>query len=318
VDPYVAVTDLPWFDFLSSRAVGGRVDEVNFWSPRAITPLKRMTPGEPVFFRLKAPRNAIAGYGFFALFSVLALDEAWRLFEEGNGYEFEAQFLQGIGRFRGLDLLDPRTPQAHLGCTILRDARFWPPERWIPWGDDREWSRNIVRGETERDPARAALLLASIADDPAREDVEAELKREFVLVEGDERLRRLSERVVREGQGTFRARLLDAYGGACAVTGEHTEPVLAAAHIQPYLGPRSNNVQNGLLLTQEFHTLFDLGLVAVTPDYEVRISPQLKGRWQNGRRYYDYAGRRLALPKDPSLQPSRDALAWHQENLFVA
>ena len=35
-------------------------------------------PGEPVFFRLKSPWNAIAGYGYFADFQVLDLELAWR------------------------------------------------------------------------------------------------------------------------------------------------------------------------------------------------------------------------------------------------
>ncbi len=38
----------------------------------------------------------------------------------------------------------------------------------------------------------------------------------------------------RLGQGIFRVQVLDAYGRACAVTGEHSLPVLDAAHIRPY------------------------------------------------------------------------------------
>jgi hypothetical protein len=95
----------------------------------------------------------------------------------------------------------------------------------------------------------------------------------------------------RLGQGTFRARLLDAYGRRCAITGERTEPVLDAAHIQPYLGPRSNHIRNGLVLSKEFHTLFDLGYVGIDPDYKVHVSPRLYDEWHNGRRYYEYDDR---------------------------
>lgn len=123
----------------------------------------------------------------------------------------------------------------------------------------------------------------------------------------------------REGQGAFRLRLLDAYGGRCAITGEKTEPVLEVAHIQPYLGPRSNHVQNGLLLTTEFHTLFDRGYVTVTPEHEVRISPRLRKEWRNGHRYYPYDGQRLVqMPQEPELQPSPAALEWHERNIFLA
>jgi putative restriction endonuclease len=316
--PFIALTDKAWFDFLSARSDGGRVDEVNFWSPNATKPMRAMTPGEPVFFRLKSPWNAVAGYGFFAHFALLQLDESWRMFEWRNGDPEEARFLQRIGGYRGANIADPRKPHAPLGCTVLRDARFWQRERWIPWGAERGWAPNIVRGAQERDPARAALLLGAIQQDAAHAGVVAELGAAYRVVHHDERLRRRAEVVVREGQGTFRARLLDAYGRACAVTGEHTEPVLDAAHIQPYLGPTSNHPQNGILLTKEFHTLFDAGLVGVTPEYRVRVSPALRARWQNGRRYYAYDGKVLStLPEDPSLRPSQEALAWHMHERFV-
>lgn len=317
--PFVANTDRAWFDFLAGRSSDGRVDEVNFWSPQSTRPMKRMTPGEPVFFRLKAPDHAIAGYGFFAHFACVGLDEAWRLFGWRNGDPHQASFLQRIGGYRRLDLLDPRTPWAPLGCNVLRDARFWPSSEWIPWADAEGWAPNIVQGKTERDPARAASLLGRVALDAAHAEVVAEHVPRFALVDVDERARQVAESVVREGQGTFRARLLDAYGRRCAVTGEHTEPVLDAAHIQRYLGPRSNHVQNGLLLTKEFHALFDLGLVAVTPEYRVRVSPALRTRWQNGRRYYPYDERPLAvLPERAADQPSREALDWHVRHVFIA
>lgn len=316
--PFIALTDKAWFDYLSASRPDRRVDEVNFWSPETTKPLKAMAPGTPVFLRLKSPWSAIAGYGFFAHHGVHSLDEAWRLFGTGNGDAHQASFLMRIGRFRGLDLLDPRTPQAPLGCTVLRDAHFWPNERWIAWGPERGWAPNIVRGAEERDAARAAFLLGRIEADATRALIEQELGHEYRLVLDDERLRRQAPLVVREGQGTFRARLLDAYGRACAVTGEHTEPVLDAAHIQPYLGPPSNHVQNGILLTKEFHALFDLGLVTITPDYLVRVSPALADRWGNGRRYREYDQRRLVnLPEEPALRPSAAALAWHNK-LFVA
>jgi putative restriction endonuclease len=317
VQPFLAVTDENWFEYLSSQARDGRVDEVNFWSPTSKRPMKALRPGEPVFFRLKSPHNAIAGYGFFAHHAVLRLDECWRMFGWRNGDPDAVRFLQRIGGYRGVDLVGATLPDHALGCTVLRDAHYWPRSRWIPWGDARGWPRNVVRGLTERDPARAALLLGAVEADATRDGVVAELAGSYRVVTDDERLRRAALVVVREGQGTFRTRLLDAYGRACAVTGEHTEPVLDAAHIQPYLGPSSNNLQNGLLLTKEFHTLFDAGLVAVTPDYRVRVSPALRSRWKNGRRYYAYDGKPLEhVPERAGDRPSRDALDWHLRHRF--
>jgi putative restriction endonuclease len=314
-EPFIANTDRAWFDFLSTRAQAGRVDEVNFWVPKATVPMKNMLPGELVLFRLRSPDNCIAGYGFYAHFAVVDLHTAWSAFGWKNGDPDKLRFFQRIGGYRGTDLLIPGADLAPIGCTVLRDAMFWPEQRWIPWGNAEGWASTIVRGKTERDPARAARLSAAVQDDAAT--VPDDLGDRFVPLDIDERAFALREIVDREGQGSFRLRLLDAYEGRCAITGEHTEPVLDAAHIQPYLGPRSNHLQNGLLLTKEFHALFDKGYVGVTPDYEVRVSERLREDWRNGRRYYPYDKQRLLhVPVSADSRPSRDALAWHFERVF--
>jgi putative restriction endonuclease len=314
--PFIGVTDKAWFDFLASQAPTGRIDEANFWSPKSVTRIKAMAPGTPFFLRLKHPWNAIAGYGFFAHFSVLDLDSAWDLFGWKNGDSDKLRFLTRIGRYRKVDLLDPASRRDPIGCTVLRSVDFWPQARWMPWGERMGWEPNIVKGKTERDASRATLLLSQIAADrsPIPDDLTDE---PFVLVDADNRQVELARQAMREGQGAFRARLLDAYDGRCAITGEHTRPVLDAAHIQPYLGPASNHLQNGLVLTKEFHALFDLGYVTVTPDYEIRISPGLQDRWHNGKRYYPYDGRQLTVvPKRAADRPSRRALEWHADRVF--
>jgi putative restriction endonuclease len=320
MQPFIANTDDAWFEFLRARAAGGegRLDEVNFWQPRSQRPVAKLAPGHPFFFRLKAPRHKIAGYGFFASFSLLRLDQAWEFFGERNGDPDQARFLARIGRYRKLDLL--RTPTANhepLGCTILRDAVFWPEDRWLAWGAEQGWARNIVQGKAERDPIRASELLGEIQFDHLETPQELSADR-FEPLDVDDRHLVLARAMKREGQGTFRARLLDAYGRRCAITGEHTEIVLDAAHIQPYLGPRSNHVQNGLLLTKEFHKLFDAGYVTVTPELVVKVSPRLAGDWANGKRYYAYDERPLTVEPDGAQRPSPAVLGWHGARVFLA
>lgn len=314
--PFIAVTDKAWFEYLSSLGAGRVVDEVNFWSPSATQPMKQLVPGEPVFFRLKSPDDAIAGYGFFAHFSLLELHEAWSMFGVKNGDPELLRFLTRIGRYRKTDLLSPQARHDPIGCTILRDAVFWPRERWLPWGVQEGWSPNIVRGKTETDPVRASRLLGEIQFDALEEP--EEFADQFEPVELDEREVILAKTRVRVGQGTFRSRLLEAYGRRCAITGEKTEPVLDAAHVQPYIGPRSNHLQNGILLSQEFHTLFDLGFLTVTPDYVVKVSDALRETWSNGERYYKYKDQQILLPASESIRPSRIALEWHGRRIFRA
>ena len=209
-----------------------------------------------------------------------------------------------------------------LGCTLLRDVTFWPDNRSLPWGRDQGFiAQGNVRGGREKNPDNAGVLLAAVAADGAA--APPDLAAPFALVETDERLRATGERVVREGQGVFRARLLEAYAGQCAITGEHTELVLDAAHIQPYRGPASNHVQNGLLLTSEFHTLFDNGLVAIEPptslrpEYRVRVSKGIRERWNNGHRYNEFDGKELRfVPSAESARPSTEALEWHLATRF--
>jgi putative restriction endonuclease len=101
------------------------------------------------------------------------------------------------------------------------------------------------------------------------------------------------------------------------VTGEKTLPVLEAAHIKPYANEGPHRVQNGLLLRSDLHKLFDLGYVTVTPDLDMEVSSKLREDWSNGREYYAWHGKKLAhLPIDQHLQPARDFLKWHNENLF--
>jgi putative restriction endonuclease len=120
----------------------------------------------------------------------------------------------------------------------------------------------------------------------------------------DARLRTVRQIVARRGQPAFRASLLTAYSGRCAVTGCAVMDVLEAAHLLPYRGPESHNVRNGLLLRSDIHTLLDLMLLAFVPDKRtVAISTTLRGT------QYDYLSNRpLAEPFTPGQRPAREVL----------
>jgi putative restriction endonuclease len=124
----------------------------------------------------------------------------------------------------------------------------------------------------------------------------------------DARERVLAQIVRRRGQREFREKLLTAYNRQCAVTGCGLVEVLEAAHIVPYRGPLTNDVQNGLLLRADIHTLFDLGLVAVAPEsLEVLLAPALRLTT-----YRELAGVRIRRPLEPRQQPNTEALTIHR------
>ncbi len=121
----------------------------------------------------------------------------------------------------------------------------------------------------------------------------------------DARERVLAHIVRRRGQREFREKLLEAYEGRCAITGCSLVEVLEAAHIIPYKGLATNEVQNGLLLRADIHTLFDLGLIAVAPDsLEVLLAPSIAGT-----DYQALESVRIRTPLNPRHRPSPEALA---------
>lgn len=140
------------------------------------------------------------------------------------------------------------------------------------------------------------------------------------ISEAADRQRRGEPQIVvpRLGQGSFRLAVLDAYGGGCAVTGEHALPALEAAHIRPWSSGGLHEVPNGLPLRRDLHRLFDLGYVSARPNGEFIVSPRLRTEFDNGHTYYALAGRRLLDPADPAARPAVDLLSWHSEAVFLA
>lgn len=301
---WVGVTDPTWFEFLSNLA---GVDEVNFWHPGGSPPFTSLPEGTPFLFKLKAPFHHIAGGGFFVKYEQLPLPVAWDAFGEKNGAA-TLQELEGL-------ILPRRAGSTEgvpeIGCSILAQPFFFAREDWIPVGE--AFAATVVRGKTfessESGGSRlwelVQLRLASRATPGLRF---SELHTQYgppTLVKP------------RRGQGAFKALVTNAYSRRCAITGESTLPVLEAAHIRPFAQEGFNNTFNGLLLRSDFHKLFDIGLVTVTPDRKVLVSSRIKEQWYNGKAYYQLHGEPLAVvPKAPADQPRADLLAWHNDNVF--
>lgn len=125
----------------------------------------------------------------------------------------------------------------------------------------------------------------------------------------DGRDRILASIVKRRGQPKFRKKLLQIYGGKCAITGANAQQALEAAHIIPYKGNETNHPTNGLLLRADVHTLFDLKLIAIdTNGMTVLVSPSLMST-----NYKELAGTHVHLPAAQSDRPSIEALNIHRQ-----
>jgi putative restriction endonuclease len=301
---YVAVTDEDWFRHLLHRP---GLEEVNFWQPSGGRGF-RLPEWSLFFFKLKAPVNAVCGAGLFTRHEVAPAWLAWESFGEANGAESFDEMRRRIERYRRGR--DNAAGKYDIGCIIVAAPVLLPPDEWIP--QPRDWSPNIVQGKTYdmasgeglrlRDAFRERLDLGGATGAGAGDDVG--------FADGVRRNRL--------GQGVFRMGVVCAYGRACAVTGEHSLPVVDAAHIRPVEHGGSHGVPNGLALRTDIHRLFDRGYLTVDVRHRLRVSERLREEWANGRTYYALEGRELAVPRRRQDRPDPRALEWHNDVVFRA
>ena len=308
---FVANTHSDWFDFLERKS---RWEEVNFWNPSDYYAF-RGEPGSPFFFRLKAPRNAIGGFGLVSGFARLPEWLAWECFGEGNGSATFAEMQGRLKAIRDQNQIAVGRDLKQIGCIILASAVFFPRDLWVrqpsDWGRQnlRYKTYNLTEGEGLRVWRECSERAVGIGAEPLTEVAAAEIAGPRwgtpILV------------IPRRGQGTFRVAVTEAYGRACAVTKEHSLPALEAAHIKPFAEEGPHAVSNGLLLRSDLHRLFDRGYVTVTPEYKLEVSKQLKDHFQNGRSYYPLHGTEVSVPRSLSQRPDGEFLLWHNEHKFL-
>jgi putative restriction endonuclease len=316
---YVANTDYDWFTFL--RALEPPIDEVNFWRPGSETSFRAVEPDDPFFFKLKAPRNAIAGFGYFAHFSRLPVSMAWEVYREANGARAFGEIRERLLRFRsrfGMET-DPKQ-DFWIGCILVNQTIFFNENEWVRVPDD--FTGPIVQGKTydlsHGEGERMWLeCVARAARRPYWMGVPTE-QRSIIAdapITGGYGLPTRGH--PRRGQRSFRIAVLDSYGRRCAVTNEKTLPALEAAHIRDYRDVYEHALNNGILLRADIHKLFDTGYVTVTPDFHFEVSRRIKEEFENGRDYYKLHGGPVRLPENPSERPLVDALSWHNEQRFL-
>ncbi|MCB9569498.1 MAG: HNH endonuclease [Myxococcales bacterium] len=308
---YVAVTDPGWYECLLREGVY----EANFWRPS--TRRVNLAPGTPFFFKLKAPANAIAGFGYFAHFTVLPEWLAWDTFGRANGVPSHSELRARLRRIRDGARIDA-DPQDRIGCSLLAECRFFPREAWVK--PPADWSPRTQTGasvDLRVGDGRRIWAECLERSSFAAESLTAAEKAAPISAAAGHRYGAPTMRRPRLGQGIFRVQVLDAYERACAVTGEHSLPALDAAHIRPYADGGSHDIDNGLALRSDLHRLFDRGYVSVDDELRFLVSRRLKDDFDNGRSYYGYQSQPLLLPATQSLRPDRAALAWHRENVFL-
>ena len=321
---FVANTDYDWFTYL--RAIEPPIDEVNFWKPGSGTSFGALIPGEPLFFKLKAPHNAIAGFGYFAHFSRLPVSMVWQVYGEANGARSYAEMRDRLVRIRTrFDRNTDPKQDFWIGCILVNQPVFFDERDWVRMPNDFKGptvqgkTYDLTTGEGER------IWMECLARASRRPDAHASSLDASRAVRGD----RIADAPItsgygapspvrpRLGQRSFRVAVLDSYGRRCAITNEKTLPVLEAAHIREYYDLPVHSINNGILLRADIHKLFDSGYVTVTPEYQFEVSRRIKEEFENGRDYYALQGSRIRLPQEIAHRPAVESLIWHNEQRYL-
>ena len=319
---YVANTDYDWFSYL--RAIEPPIDEVNFWKPGSGTNFGALVPGEPLFFKLKAPHNAIAGFGYFAHFSRLPVSMVWQVYGEANGARSYGEMRDRLVRIRTrFDRNTDPKQDFWIGCILVNQPVFFAERDWVRMPDDFKGptvqgkTYDLTSGEGERIWMECREHAGRRAESPAPS----------LYMPQPSRVDRIAEPIEsgygaatpvrpRLGQRSFRVAVLDFYGRRCAITNERTLPVLEAAHIRDYHDVPVHSINNGILLRADIHKLFDSGYVTVTPEYQFEVSRRIKEEFENGRDYYALHGSQIRLPQDAAHRPAVESLVWHNEQRY--
>lgn len=311
---FVANTDFEWYTFLLNQT---EVDEVNFWRPHGNTKFSYLNEGELFFFKLKKEHgNKIVGFGQFLMYQPMSVIDAWETFGIKNGASSDRKILERISFYSRKNSGVAANWNYEIGCIIITNPVFFPKEYWVDAPED--WKDQIVvgKGYSMQDAVgrriyRDCMQTTEMLRMPLIQDL-------FGVPAISDHPEKYGEPVLtrpRLGQGGFRMKITSIYG-KCAVSGEHSIPVLEAAHIKPYSISGSHDIQNGVLLRSDIHKLYDRGYVTIDPDYNFKVSDRLKDEFNNGKTYYQLDKQKIWLPTDKSDWPSRENLEYHQQMLF--
>lgn len=284
---------------------------------RQFEPLTRGEPMVAVIYEPRGDRNeGRVAYVGWALLQQPPTDSGRRNSRDQALYRVEY-----ADRYREFDRVVPR------------EATGEPVETWLrPLQRGRE--RNVATfGRAVRPLIETDLQLIMSLGFPngvERLNLEPSTGHEFAeAVTTEERARRLITAVQREAR--FRDDVLAAYEHRCSLSGmsvgaspARAYGLLDAAHIRPVGSQGSDTIGNGLALTPTLHRMFDKGLFTLVyrgPSLQVRTSPRLGEDMVQGREGFSLRlvdGLDTAIPADPYARPSRQALEYHQSQIFVA
>ena len=92
--------------------------------------------------------------------------------------------------------------------------------------------------------------------------------------------------------------------------------VVEAAHIVPWSESHNDQPTNGMALCRLCHWSFDEGLMGVSKNYEVKISPHVSRENNFPGHMLTLSDRLIFRPETSKHWPDQDNLKWHRKKVF--
>ena len=120
--------------------------------------------------------------------------------------------------------------------------------------------------------------------------------------------------------GVFKREIPKIYNYQCAISGMRIESLsnaqmVDACHIVPFAISKDDTISNGVSLSPNLHRAYDRGLITITEDYIVRISPTIT-EVDSPFSLKQFEGKQISLPQQTHHFPSPQNLAWHRKETF--
>ena len=199
--------------------------------------------------------------------------------------------------------LDPAITKS--GRKGLRGISAIDRKVWEEFNSDWERLTNECAVELAKFHEKAGLATAS-----------AEATLDDVDYTGLTKMAIIKQRI---GQNFFRRSVLSAYNNECCMSGVTDSRMLIASHILPWKHGSKNrlNPRNGLCLSALHDRAYDRGLITVSTEHVVLISPDLHKQKSNAflaKTLIKLEGSKIKLPK--RFVPDPEFLNYHHTQVF--
>lgn len=186
------------------------------------------------------------------------------------------------------------------------------------------------------DPVNSQIILNTLLEHyfPASKSIYAQAKQEgrgyyheleeYVLNEPEVRTKIIkveTEEEVFVRNALFKRYIPQLYQSTCAFTGMRLTSTFGhsfidACHIVPFSVGQDDKVTNGIALCPNMHRAFDRGLLSISSDYRLLVSPQIDEDTDHAYSLSKLADKEILLPQEKKYRPSRESMEWHRERIF--